>query len=127
MNPEEPHDEIGEMLRASKPRVSPPAGLEARILRSLEPREPKPAIRFWPWLLLPPAMAAVVLMLRPVPTEKPPVTRIDPPPVEIVKTEPASVRWKNPLETESLALQRDVRRAGNFLIHCLPSVPAPAE
>ena len=125
MNPEEPRDEIGEMLRATKPQATPPPGLEARILRSLEPREPKPAIRFWPWLLLPPALAAVVLMLRPMPTEKPPVARMDPPPAEIVKPEPSSARWRNPLETESLALQRDVRRAGNFLITCLPSVPQP--
>lgn len=124
MNPEEPHDEIGEMLRSSKPQVIPPPGLEARILRSLEPRERKPAIRLWPWLLLPPAMAAVVLMLRTAPPDRPPVARIDPP-VKITMPGKEPVRWKNPLETESLALQRDVRRAGNFLITCLPALPQP--
>ena len=124
MNPEDSHDKIGEMLRANKPQVTPPPGLETRILRSLEPRESPRPHRFWPWLLLPPAMAAVVLMLRPAQPVSPPVARLDPP-AEIAEKEANSIRWKNPLEDESLALRRDVRRAGNFLIHCLPSVPQP--
>jgi hypothetical protein len=124
MNPEEPHDEIGEMLRSSKPRVIPPAGLEARILRSLESRERPQPRRFWPWLLLPPAMAAVVLMIRPASSDRPPVARIEPP-VTVAAAKVKSARWKNPLESESLAFQHDMRRAGNFLIHCLPTVPQP--
>ena len=126
MNPEDSHDEIGKLLRSTKPRVTPPPGLEARILHSLEPRKPKPVIRFWPWLLLPPATAAVVLMLRPTSGEtKAPGARTLPTPPLLVKPGPASIRWKNPLETESLALQRDLQRAERFLVSCLPVLPAP--
>ncbi|RYD21170.1 MAG: hypothetical protein EOP88_12420, partial [Verrucomicrobiaceae bacterium] len=80
MIPEESHDEIGELLRSNKPQVTTPPGLETRILRSLEAPAKSPAGRFWPWLLLPPAVASVVLMLQPPRKEVSPVTRMEPPP-----------------------------------------------
>ncbi|RYD30428.1 MAG: hypothetical protein EOP87_16680 [Verrucomicrobiaceae bacterium] len=130
MNPEDSHHEIETLLRANRPQVHAPPGLEARILRSLEEPEPSWMSRFWPWLLLPPAVAmSATLLLQPSQRKEiPPVTRHNPPPVEIVE-QPVSpiARWKNPLETESLALQRDMRRASQFLINSLPALPTLAE
>lgn len=120
MKSHQPYDEIGELLRSHKPQVAPPPGLEARILRSLAPRERSLTSRIWPWLLLPPAMAMGVLLLRPFAQKPSPVAHVDtpPPPVMVAPNAPVDI---NLLESESLALERDATRAGRFLIDCLPS------
>jgi hypothetical protein len=126
MKSHEPYDEIGELLRSHKPRIAPPPGLEARILRSLAPREPSLISRFWPWLLLPPAMAMGLLLLRPTYQRPSPTTHVNTQPPALAAP-PIYPDYINPLESESLALERDARRAGRFLIECLPSFGGVAE
>lgn len=120
----ESHDEIVDLLRSHKPQVEVPAGLEARILRSLQTKERSLMSRIWPWLLLPPAMAMGILLLRPSYQKPSPIAHVAAP-VEVprpvvVEVGPTPV-FMNPLENESLALERDAGRAGRFLIDCLPS------
>ena len=133
MKDHEPHREIEDLLRADKPRVIPPPDLEARILSAIVSGERSRKHRFWSWLLLPAAAAIGIMMLRPV--HQPPaapVTRIEPPhpTVEVketvVETKPAPL-FENPLEREAIALRRDAKRAGHFLVNCLPSLDIQPE
>ena len=126
MKSHDPFDDIGELLRSHKPDPQPPPGLEARILRAIEAR--KPAGRtIWPWFILPPAAAMATVLLWPEPAPQAAVTRHDPPPQEAVEKEAPPVLSDNPLERETLALELDARRAGQFLINCLPSLGTPVE
>ena len=124
MNSREPFHEVGELLRSQKPDLQPSPGLEMRILRALPSRENSTSRRVWPWFLLPPAVAMGVILLAPKPSTPPMVTQ-HPEPVKELRLEPdiaESALSNNPLKHETLALQRDAKRAGRFLIECLPSL-----
>lgn len=132
MNSPEPFDEIGGLLRSHKPDPRPSPGLESRIVRGLVSREPALIRRAWLWFVLPPAIAALgIVLLWPspsAPTPPPAVARAEPAPVEaVVAIEAAPLLVNNPLELEKRALQNDARRAGRFLIDCLPSLAMPLE
>jgi hypothetical protein len=150
MNSPEPFDEIGDLLRSHKPDPQPSPGLEARIVRRLVRREPTLIRRAWPWFLLPPATALGIVLLWPSPSIPPPVVAAgEPPPVEVMvppveamvppaegvvppaegvaAIEAAPLLANNPLELEKRALQKDARRAGRFLMDCLPSLAMPLE
>jgi hypothetical protein len=131
MKTEKSFPEIDDLLRSQQPDSLPPPDLEGRILRALDQRKrpaPKP---WWPWLLLPPAFAAVVLIMWPRPGV--PVPNIS------VRDQPVSagtrtfdpvvsiVESADPLTAETTALTRDVKRAGDFLIGCLPSIASQTE
>jgi hypothetical protein len=129
MNSPDPFDEIGDLLRSHKPDPQPSPGLEARIVGRLVSREPAFIRRAWPWFLLPPAVALGMVLLWPAPPAPLPVVAQDPPPTEapaVATAEPAvesaPLLANNPLEREKRALQNDARRAGRFLIDCLPSL-----
>jgi hypothetical protein len=114
--------EIGDWLRSHKPEITTPPGLEAGILRSLDPeiRTQKHRRPVWMWFALPPAFACLVLFLLP---NKPESTSVvDAAPMNS-KTTPAEmiITTTDPLLAESKALGYDLERAGGFLIHCLPS------
>ena len=143
MNSPEPFDEIGDLLRSHKPDPQPSPGLETRIVRRLVRREPAFIRRAWLWFLLPPATALGIVLLWPSPSVPPPVVAAEvPPPAEGVVTpadgvvppaegvaaiEAAPLLANNPLELEKRALQNDARRAGRFLMDCLPSLAMPLE
>lgn len=127
MKNEEPfHDEIGTLLRSQSPDPATPAGLEARILRRLDSPPPKPAVWRWSWLLAPVAAGAVAVVMvmhrpQPAPVAVPLAQTQKPVAVEPVADPIEDLYEKNPLRQESLALQRDADRAGDFLKECLPS------
>lgn len=129
MKPREPYHEIGELLRAHKPDPQPSPGLEARIVRALgEPERPQNVHRVWPWFLLPPAVAAAIVMMWPEPVARPPLAHSGPAPVTIQEdSTAAAILARNPLEQEKLALENDARRASRFLIDCLPSLTSPID
>ena len=120
MNSRDPFHEIGDLLRSHKPDPQPSPGLEARIVRQLVTREPSLVRRVWPWFLLPPAVAAGIVLMWPAPGSAPTVTYQEPPAPAVLEVPPPPA--DNPLEKEALALHRDARRAGRFLIDCLPSL-----
>lgn len=118
------HDEIGALLRSQKPGIEIPAGLEGKILRELDRRQrPAPAKR-WLWFAMPAAMATALVVL----SSKPEIKPAEPNPHVVQqntgKEEADPATEANPLKRESLALTRDARRAGRFLIDCLPSAGA---
>lgn len=123
--PREPYHEIGELLRSHKPDPRPSPGLESRIVQSLRTPEPAAPDRNWLWFLLPPAVAAGIVLMWPQPAPQPVISRIDsvPSPVAIESSDAG----QNPLERESAALRNDARRAGRFLINCLPGLAAPVK
>ena len=128
MKSREPHEEIGDLLRAHKPDPRPSPGLEARIIRSLGEPEPAKVSRVWPWFLLPPAVAAAIVLIWPDPAAVPVVTGTDPAPAQTnQRVEPPVTVSSNPLEREKLALENDARRASRFLIECLPSLTSPLD
>jgi hypothetical protein len=121
MKLDDTHDEIGALLRSQKPRLEASPGLETRILRELDRRQrPAPAKR-WLWFALPPALAAITLVVL----HQPERASTGNPGAAFhgasTPEEPAPIVEGNPLRQESLALSRDARRAGRFLIDCLPS------
>jgi hypothetical protein len=140
MKSDKSFDEIGDLLRSQKPDLPTPSGLETRILNALDQRQRPAPKSWWPWLLLPPALAALVLLMWPIPSpphsettaRQAPITSIPTPDSE---TDPAGSNEPgitladvgDPLTAESDALGRDVQRAGDFLINCLPSVSSAAE
>jgi hypothetical protein len=132
MKPEESFPEIDQLLRSHKPGNPVAPDLEARILRAVNQRARPPAKRrLWPWFALPPAFAAVALVLlnqppSPAPTRELSVT---PTPPQVIPTaDPAPdaiaslVESANPLLGETAALSRDAKRLSGFLMDCLPSV-----
>ena len=128
MKPDESFQEIGELLRSQKSEVLPAPGLEQRILRALD-RHQRPAPRpRWPWLLLPPASAALTFLLwqRPAATS-PEIVRTPQPVAVPTETVISLADLGNPLSAESAALSRDAKRAGDFLINCLPSLTSVGE
>jgi hypothetical protein len=128
MMPREPYHEIGDLLRAHKPDPKPSPGLEARIVRSLGEPEVAKVHRVWPWFLLPPAVAAAIVLMWPDPAPIPAVTRVETSPAETaLGTEASAILAHNPLEQEKLAIENDARRASRFLIDCLPSLIAPID
>lgn len=128
MKSREPHDEIGDLLRAHKPAPRPSPGLEGRIIRSLGEPEPAKVSRVWPWFLLPPAVAAAIVLMWPDPAAVPVATGTDPAPAQTNHRVAAPVTVSsNPLEREKLALENDARRASRFLIDCLPSLTSPLD
>lgn len=121
----DPHDEIAALLRTRQPDPQPSPGLEARILRELDRRQHRKPARLWPWFVLPPAFAAVVIVvLSHEPEEKQQqVVETKPVPTKIAPENAAAevlIGEGNPLKAETAALGRDARRAGRFLIDCLP-------
>jgi hypothetical protein len=128
MKSREPHDKIGDLLRAHKPAPRPSAELEARIIRSLGEPEPAKVSRVWPWFLLPPAVAAAIVLMWPDPAAVPVLTGADPAPAQTNHRVEAPVAVaSNPLEREKLALENDARRASRFLMECLPSLTLPLD
>lgn len=129
MKPPEPYHEIGELLRAHKPDPQPTPGLESRIVRALgEPERPQNVHRVWPWFLLPPAVAAAIVVMWPEPVARAPLVRTEPAPVAAQEDSAATaILASNPLEQEKLALENDARRASRFLIDCLPSLTSPID
>jgi hypothetical protein len=134
------YDEIGDLLRSSKPGVSTPTGLEMQILRALDERRHPAPESWWPWLLLPPACAALTLVMLPLLTPQSAEindhrSTITSTPSTVTETDPAGpdshvltlVVSGNPLAAESDALSRDMQRAGDFLVACLPSIASTAE
>ena len=128
MKTREPHDEIGDLLRAHKPAPRPSPGLEARIIRSLGEPAPTRVSRVWPWFLLPPAVAAAIVLMWPDPAVLPVIGSTDQASAETTRglQAPMTVA-SNPLEREKLALENDARRASRFLIDCLPSLTSPLD
>ena len=124
MKQAEPHDEIAALLRTRQPELRPSPGLEARILRELDRRQHRKPARLWPWFVLPPAFAALMLVvISHKPGKKEQVVEHKPVPTMTSPKEgvaEALVGEKNPLKEETAALGRDARRAGRFLIDCLP-------
>lgn len=133
LKPEDSFPEIDRILRSHKPQPPGAPELEARILRALNQRVRPPAKRrLWPWFALPPAFAAIALILlnRP-PTDAPAVTR-NPVGAPLLQVTPAAnpapdaivtmVESANPLLGETAALSRDAKRVSGFLMDCLPSV-----
>lgn len=121
MKHDDVHDEIGALLRSHKPRLDASPGLETRILRELDRRQQPTPARRWPWFALPPAFAAIILVAwqqvqKPATGAPETVSHDAPKPEEV-----PSIVERNPLKQESLALGRDARRAGRFLIDSLPS------
>ena len=129
MKPREPYHEIGELLRAHKPDPQPSPGLESRIVRALgEPERPQNVHRVWPWFLLPPAVAAAIVVMWPEPVARPPLAHSGPAPLTTEENPAAAATpARNPLEQEKLALENDARRASRFLIDCLPSLTSPID
>jgi len=156
MNDHEPFREIEDLLRADKPRVTPPPGLEERILDSIQRNERERKLRILPWLLVPAAAAAVAIaMLWPsqqpgqtpvagtetVPVVEKPVEvaevqetlSVEAPPEEVAGNtgnageHGLAAFFENPLARETRALKRDARRAGHFLINALPSLSVEVE
>lgn len=125
--PREPYHEISDLLRSHKPDPRPSPGLEARIVNSLRSPEPSANSRIWPWFLLPPAVAAGIVLLWPQPAALPPIARQTQVPSRIAAPPVPADFERNPLERETLALQNDARRAGRFLIDCLPALTTPGE
>jgi hypothetical protein len=126
MKHDDAHDEIGAMLRSHKPPLEESPDLEARILRELDRRQRPTPARPWLWFALPTAFAAIVVAMWPQartpktggPGAGPSATTRE----SIPEPEkPSSIVDDNPLKQESLALSRDARRAGRFLIDCMPS------
>jgi hypothetical protein len=128
--PREPDHEIGELLRSHKPDPRPSPGLESRIVQSLRTPETSAApARNWLWFLLPPAVAAAIVLMWPPPAPQAAISRLDPAApasTAVSSAEPADTGM-NPLERESEALRNDARRAGRFLINCLPGLAAPVK
>ncbi len=115
--------EIGELLRSQKPGIEHSPGLEQRILRAITQTQPPPQARRWIWLALPVAFAAIVILFWKIPeANRPEISRHDPPAAPPVSTSITFPEMHNPLDSERNALSRDVKRAGNFLIDCLPSL-----
>lgn len=149
MKDHESYREIEDLLRGDKPRVTPPPGLEARILVSIETSERAMNRRWWPWLFVPAAAAIGIVMLRPLHQQKQsPAAKIEPPRIERPLVETSHIEvfpveaavnevaleegrlasfFENPLARETRALKRDARRAGHFLIRALPSLSVEAE
>lgn len=135
MKSEESHQEVADLLRSRAPEVAAPPGLEGRILRAIgEERHRPQAIHWWKWLMLPPAVAMLMVIVSPEKKDsaKPVAENLKPvvPPVETPKekeTATASLDTMNPLAKETEALKRDAERAGKFLINCLPSVNSMTE
>ena len=121
--PRDPYHEIGELLRSRKPDPRPSPGLEARIVQSLPATGSGGSGRIWPWFLLPPAVAAAITLMWPGPASQPVALRPDPSAVAVDPRPESSD--PNPLARESLALRNDARRAGRFLINCLPGLADP--
>lgn len=121
MKLDDTHDEIGALLRSHKPRLEASPGLETRIMHELDRQQRPVSARRWLWFALPPAFAATVLVALQQPrkpaTGDPGTTSRDIPKSE----ELIPIVGGNPLKQESLALSRDARRTGRFLIDCLPS------
>jgi len=134
MNSAEPHDEIGDLLRSRKPDPQPSPGLEMRILRALGRPVPQPK-RGIPriWFFLPPALAALLLVLqwqRPLTPASGAVASAGGMAPELLEKDVEGFEFPviadllegNPVQAEARALQRDAGRAGRFLISCLPSI-----
>jgi hypothetical protein len=134
LKPEDSFPEIGRILRSHKPDPPVAPDLEARILRAVNQRvRPPVKRRLWPWFALPPAFAAValVLLLNRPQSEAPATTR-NPPAPPLPRVSPAAeaapdaivslVESANPLLGETAALSRDAKRVSGFLMDCLPSV-----
>jgi hypothetical protein len=94
-------------------------------VRSLHTPQTESSGRIWPWFLLPPAVAAGIVLMWPQPVAIPVVTRQDPPPADTGRT--PEIFGRNPMEQESIAIQNDARRASRFLIDCLPGLTAPVK
>jgi hypothetical protein len=118
MKPQDPLRDLDELLRVPVPRAVPPPGLESKILRALRENRRPARTRWWPWLALPPALAAAAFLWKP------------PQPAQIAAAPPAAspllfpnaISTADPLQSESFALAQDARRAGDFLVGCLPSL-----
>lgn len=127
MKSDDSFPEVSALLRSAKPEAVSSPGLEKRILRALDEADsPTEAIAWWRWLLVPPAAAAVALLLWPqapnpghpqVANVRPPVLPATKSPVDLSK-----LVAMNPLHTETVALAKDAERAGNFLVNALPSL-----
>lgn len=136
MKTDESFPEIDAMLRSRTPLVAPPPGIEARILRAITAGPRKTAAPRWPWLALPPAFAAAALGIFWHPAGGEIAGPSAPEAGKVAGTSPLqTVRgpswpqpipfppaFSTPLESESLALAQDARRASDFLIDCLPSL-----
>lgn len=125
MKQDETFQEIDDLLRSQQPDPFPSPGLEFRILRAVDQQQHRASKRWWPWLALPPALAAAILMLA----HRSPVQENSTPVIQaIVSVEPpvepilSQMMAGNPLKDETHSLGRDAERAGNFLINCLPSI-----
>lgn len=126
MKRDDPFLEIDDLLRSQQPDPLPSPGLESRILRALDrPRQPAQK-RWMRWLVLPPALAAAVMMLDQRPRAPKTITPFAGTAIPAESPiEPAVSRLLagDPLKSETDLLGRDVERAGNFLVNCLPSIP----
>ncbi len=131
MKNEDSFDEIAAALRSAKPDPQPSPGLESRILRSLalhrdHKKKPEKA-SLWFWFLLPSTAAiAITLAVLRLPGPAAPASTVAieaPAPAFALPEAPDSPFFgPNPLETETIALRRDAKRVGDFLIGSLPSL-----
>ncbi|WP_193214529.1 hypothetical protein [Luteolibacter marinus] len=126
MKPGHLPQDVEELLRSRKPDPRPSPGLERKIIEALEHRGLRSRFRIRAWHILPPAIAASILLVWPErhPSHGKPSQQAQMAPgSEVTSTTPpeSTADSLNPLERESKALQRDARRTGRFLIDCLPS------
>ena len=131
MKRDEPFHDIDALLRSQQPDPLPSPGLESRILRALQNPPRRSPARWWPWLLLPTALASAVLMLKhpaKLPQTASPIAHVEAP-AEIQRAEPAlsDILSRNPLKDESQRLATDAKRAGEFLVSFLPSIGSETE
>lgn len=119
-----------DLLRAPLPDTAPRPGFETRLICNLKTASTGSNRRF-AWL--PVAAAAVVIALLAAlpllqsPTSAPTNLTTTPPPPPAKAPRPVLQLddFAIPLRKEATALTDTATRAGQFLIHCLPSLPDP--
>jgi|GEM_PF-1685708 len=119
-----------DLLRAPLPDTAPRPGFETRLICNLKTASTGNTRRF-SWLpfaaaaVLIALLAALPLLQTPTPAPSNLTTNPPPPPVETPRPVLELDHFAIPLRKEATALTDTATRAGQFLIHCLPSLPDP--
>ncbi len=124
------HDDIARLLRSAKPAAHPPVDLEGRIIRAIAGKpQADTAHRPWLWTAMSAAaclmLAAILVPHTPSDNPKQPAAVVAPTPALPPDGSLPLSSLANPtapLEAENGALARDFRRAGGFLLDCMPSL-----
>lgn len=119
-----------DLLRAPLPHTAPRPGFETRLICNLNTASTGNHRRF-SWLPFAAAAAVIIALLAALPLlQTPPaappgLTTTPPPPVGTPRPVLELDDFAIPLRKEATALTDTATRAGQFLIHCLPSLPDP--